>query len=422
MVPYSNPFCGCSPEADFPIYGGCCIAAGPILWDMFDETLFMTMFKYTKSPPAKSFHQDYYIDTLHKDINKFLKKTSDTHLDVLVSEMVAMLSFFDAQNLMLANITMQRTQIQTQRDYNPSEQICRFGTLSRSVASSEERGKPVAVSMATQAVSRQMLKAGTAGGSSSGAGTTIGRSADTKARWGQFLGKFCQPSDFNRAISACTGAGGDKQINRDIDMTRTLDAPLTLDLDYSAAGTPDSENLSALMSNLYASNLVTNLTKSDLEAIAKQKFSSEATQNSLRKFFDYRALVAKRSVAENSFAAIAALKAKGDKSSTDYMKAVLKQLGLTDKDDLDRYLGVPPSYYTQMEILTKKLYQDPAFYANLMDSPANVGRQQVAMSGIELAQDRDIYESLRRSEMLLSTLLEVYVQGEQDMYIDRGRK
>ena len=51
-------------------------------------------------------------------------------------------------------------------------------------------------------------------------------------------------------------------------------------------------------------------------------------------------------------------------------------------------------------------YRDPAFYAKLYDNPANVLRQQASMQGIGLMQQRDLFESQIRSEMLLSVLLE----------------
>ena len=136
---------------------------------------------------------------------------------------------------------------------------------------------------------------------------------------------------------------------------------------------------------------------------------------------DFRALTAKRSVAQNSFAVLAAMKAAGSGGSAKYMKDMLKELGLDDPSQVAA-IGNNPSYYAQMEMLTRTLYQSPSFYAHLMESPANIGRQQSAMEGIALMQDRDIYESLRRSEMVLSALLEVYVAQEQDGFKDKGVK
>ena len=68
-------------------------------------------------------------------------------------------------------------------------------------------------------------------------------------------------------------------------------------------------------------------------------------------------------------------------------------------------LGENPSYYAQLEILAKKIYQSPDFYANLYDKPANVERKSVALKAIELMLDRAIYESQIRQEMTMSVLL-----------------
>jgi hypothetical protein len=67
-----------------------------------------------------------------------------------------------------------------------------------------------------------------------------------------------------------------------------------------------------------------------------------------------------------------------------------------------------------MEVLTKKIYQDPAFYASLMDSPANVNRQYAALQSFGLMQKRDIFETVSRSEILMSLLLEMEIAKYQD--------
>jgi hypothetical protein len=147
----------------------------------------------------------------------------------------------------------------------------------------------------------------------------------------------------------------------------------------------------------------------------------DESQNKIEQLMAYRSLTAKRNIAQNSFAALASMKAEGSNGSTTYLKAMIAELGL-DGSAQDALLGQKPSYNAQMEILTRKLYQSPSFYANLMESNPNIARQQTAMEGIGLIQDRDIYESLRRSEMVLSTLLEMYVMQEQDRLKDKGMK
>ena len=72
-----------------------------------------------------------------------------------------------------------------------------------------------------------------------------------------------------------------------------------------------------------------------------------------------------------------------------------------------------------MEVLTKKLYQNPSFYTELYDKPANVERKRVALQAIDLMQKRDIYQSLLRSESILSLMLETDVMAEQDSIINK---
>ncbi|MEC7576287.1 MAG: hypothetical protein VX468_03090, partial [Pseudomonadota bacterium] len=59
-------------------------------------------------------------------------------------------------------------------------------------------------------------------------------------------------------------------------------------------------------------------------------------------------------------------------------------------------------------------YQNPDFFVNLYDNPHNVMRQSAAMEAISLMQMRDYYDSLIRSEMALSVLLDTEVSKEID--------
>lgn len=95
------------------------------------------------------------------------------------------------------------------------------------------------------------------------------------------------------------------------------------------------------------------------------------------------------------------------------MKAMLREFGIQDRnasgstdDEIHAMLGVRPSYYAQMEVLTKKIYQTPDFYTNLYDKPVNVERIGVAMDAISIMNQRDRYESLLRREMLTAMLVE----------------
>ena len=130
-------------------------------------------------------------------------------------------------------------------------------------------------------------------------------------------------------------------------------------------------------------------------------------------YLDMRSVVAKRAVAENSFNAITAMKSEGTPGSRDYLLALMRELGVT-QEDANRMLGANPSYYAQMEVLTKKIYQNPDFYTNLYDKPANVERKGVALQAIGLMQKFDLFKSYLRNEASLSILLELAVMDLQE--------
>ena len=90
--------------------------------------------------------------------------------------------------------------------------------------------------------------------------------------------------------------------------------------------------------------------------------------------------------------------------TTEFLGAILTELGVPPAD-INQMIGVEPSYYAQLELLAKKIYQNPDFYANLYDKPANVKRKSVALRAIELLVERAIYESQIRQEMVTSVLL-----------------
>ena len=94
------------------------------------------------------------------------------------------------------------------------------------------------------------------------------------------------------------------------------------------------------------------------------------------------------------------------KTNEDIDEAAINESGLEDTRN-------QISYYAQMEMLAKRLYQRPEFYTGLYDKPANVKRISAAMQSIKLMMDRDIFESQLRSEAIMSMILELKVAEEQ---------
>lgn len=411
--PYTSPIYGC-------FSGGCCSMLGQSgLTNMIHE-MFTGTVRYAGQPDLQN---SYYLRALWPNIDTVLHRIADEGRNAVLFSLSSIGALMDGQSFNQSLLALQKQNVDSLQSEAVSDQICRFGTLSRSLANSDDRARLVQQGLSTRMQHRQLLKINMSSGSADTANRELGRSADKADRWAQFKSRFCDPSDSNAALANLCTATSDANHNRDIDISRSLDVPLTLDINFTnnaAPATVDEQNIFALSSNLYANDLALNLGKSDFNQIKNE--DSTKSDNRLEKLFDWRSAIAKRSVAQNSFAAIAGMKAAGSGASANYMREIIRELGLTTPEDLTASLGDNPSYYAQMEVLTRKLYQSPKFYANLMDSPANVGRQQTAMGGIELMQDRDIYESLRRSEMLMSSILEIYVLREQDGFKERGIK
>lgn len=325
-------------------------------------------------------------------------------------------TFLDAKHQLETQRLFQQLMAEAHKDYHPSEGMCTFGTALRSLAASDRKTDLTAAALSARGQQRELLS----GSALSGGGQTT----DYLSRLSQFRQIYCNRNDnaghLNRLCPA--GSADEGRTDRDINYTNLVDAPLTLRLDFTTAGdpdhplnehveslSPDEEDVLALSANLYANRVAPSIAESYLSDTQNVPIK-EGTAH----YMNVRAIAAKRSVARNSFAAIASMKSQGRPESEPYLYAIMRELGIEDEEEIRTYLGERPSYYAQMEILTKKLYQNPTFYTELYDKPANVNRKTVAMQAIELMQRRDMYRSVLRSEATLSVMLETALLEIQD--------
>lgn len=323
-------------------------------------------------------------------------------------------AFLDAKHQMETQRLFQQMMAQAHKDYHPSEGMCVFGTNMRSLAASDRNMDLSAATFAARGVQRELL--------AKDAVATNGSSTDILSRLKQFRDIYCNPKDNGKGLeNLCPSPMDATRTNKDIDYTATFDAPLTLKVDFTQDGnidhqdnkhvqtlSGDEEDIIALSANLYAHNVAPYI---PLSLLSKKR--GILNQEGMAHYMNIRAIAAKRSVARNTFASIMAMKSQGEKEVQPYLFALVKEMGITDEEELKKYLGDRPSYYAQMEILTKKLYQNPNFYTELYDKPANVERKNVSMKAIELMQKRDIYRSILRSEAILSVMLETALADEQ---------
>ncbi|MGZ9108293.1 MAG: hypothetical protein ACXW4B_05680 [Micavibrio sp.] len=318
---------------------------------------------------------------------------------VAMQQMMILGTFLDAKHQLETNRLYQELAAQAHKDYHPSEGMCTIGTVARSLAASDRNATLTALMMAQHSLDRQLLNANS--------NASEGPKEDLEGRVEQFRTTYCDPNDNNKGLTSVCDGATQARMNKDIDYTRTVANPLTIEVDFSNATlTDDEEDLLALASNLYAHDIFSQIPEAQLN-------ENEANQQT---YMDMRSIVAKRSVAENSFQAIAAMKSSGATpavGTAQYMAAVLEELGVSNAD-AQELIGENPSYYAQMEMLTKTILQRPQFFVDLYDKPANVARKGVALQALALMQDRDSFKSTLRSEAMLSVILELQVMKAQE--------
>ena len=372
-------------------------------------------------------HQTWMRAVFWEDFVQPAMQVMADHLTAVAMQQTLMIgTLFDAKHQMESQRIIQTISARAHKDYHTSAGMCQFGTSVRSLASSERKGELNAHIMSQRSIDRQLGNANTS--------AAFGRDADFENRYNQFARTFCDPSDNNSALRALceydggVGAQDNERKNKDIDFSRTVDFPWTLDVDFSDEEiTDDEEEVLALGNNLYSEIVFKRITdarrfNSEYEATAGTSdfFGLRAS------YLDARALVAKRSVAENSYNSITAMKSAGTAGSREFLENILLELGVSDgtdggqnellqllgMDDDDQEIG--PSYHAQMEVLTKKIYQNPDFYTNLYDKPVNIDRKKVAMQAIGLMQKFDLFKSHLRHEANISVLLELAINDLQD--------
>lgn len=331
------------------------------------------------------------------------------------AKMIGML--LDAKQQLEVQMVFQKMTAEAHQNYHPSHTMCVMGTNIRSLAEAERNYEFSTFVLSQRSIDRQMGNMNSA--------AARGEFDDHCMRMRQFRARYCDihdnndhmnmicnPDPSNIAFPECrppnTNITEDTK-NKDVSFSRTVDRANTLDIDfYTPSATPseDEQDIFALASNLYSHDVMFRMPETALRY-----------RNSQDELLDMRTIIAKRSVAEHSFNTIVGMKALSKEEATiltqPYMKLLLETIGIGlgggahAADEIAAYLGDRPSYYAQMELLTKHIFQSPDFFVNLYDEPADVERQGVALQAIGLMQDFDTWQSYLRTEAMLSVILEL---------------
>lgn len=284
----------------------------------------------------------------------------------------------------------------------PAVSMCKYASLSKSIAQSDMRAN-MAHDVLNEFSLRRVL------GQGETAGATLAR--DTASRVKTALERHCDQREFGGEMSfVCpNGTNSAGATSKDINYTNTIEIPETINLGFDQpiiAINNDDElgNIVAMKQMLYNHEVAPRVGNKDLQ---------NNHDGNVTRYLKWRGTVAKRTVAENSFDAIVGMKAASGVATNNQYRAQLTSLGMPAAD-VNAVSKIAPSYWAQMEHLTKTIYQNTDFFVNLYDNPDNVLRQSASMEAISLMQLRDYYESLTRSEMALSILLDTEISKEID--------
>jgi hypothetical protein len=364
-------------------------------------------------------HRDWLLNTFFRQ--RFLPtmmRMTQFFGAMAMQQMFIVGNMMDAKHQLETQRLLEELQVKAHTDYQPSSDFCWFGTNVRSMAASEQSGRYNMMALNTRQMARHLGKNNTVG--------AISGDNDKAARWRQFVTAYCDPQDNawrptaagagpSGLVLACgTGGGNTKRINLDVNYTRAIEEPKTIQASFrqGVANEPGSTDVVALGNNLYGHDILTRAINEDFLGTDSYK----------ELYMDLRSVAARRNVAEGSYNAIVGMKSEGTSDpagganaplTRHYLAAVMTELGVPPAE-AGMIIGQNPSYYAQLEILAKKIYESPDFYANLYDTPANVARKGVALKAIELMLDRAIYESELRQEMLTSVLLSSRLRRQFD--------
>ncbi len=346
--------------------------------------------------------REWVVDWLFESfVNPAMMRMSQQFITLGMSHAAVIGKFFDAKHQLETQLLYDELKVEAIADYQPSEPLCRFGTLTRSLAATEQKAKTHKAMLSDIAQKRHL---------SNRSPEHWNNDADRDGRLRQFANVYCDKTHMGGhlvgagpdvgeglPVPICLESGGTeaKRYSKDANYTKSIDVPLTLDMNLLDNVLQEGEeDVLAMAANLFG--------HIPADIITVDAFKNPEVHI---KYLDLRSFLAKRSVAENSFFSIASMKAKGVGSNFDHYKDLFVDFGYTE-DDAEKIIGKEPSYYGQMEVLTKKLYQNPNFYTGAIDGDANIDRQEAAIQAFELMQQRDFFESMLRQEMVLSVMLE----------------
>lgn len=364
-------------------------------------------------------NRTWMIDELMKvHILPGLMLMTDQLSAVAMAHTFAIGKFFDAKHQMETERIFQQLMAQTHSDYQPSVGLCEIASSSRGLIPAQEKSK-----IARTALTNRMSdRARRNDGSLSSAGTN----SDVLSRFQNFKDTYCNANDNGKGLRfLCKDSAAlNERKNKDVNITQTLFSEQTINADFVSPDSDpaidnnaDGRDILAFSANLFASEL-----NPDIPRLNLATPDGQAKEGAFL-YMDLRSIMAKRSVAEDTFSAVVAERVSGssakiqdketdqmlDSIDQSYLKRLVVDLGVAE-NEIDILLGKYPSYYAQRKVLSSYIFENPKFYTQLYESPANVLRKDTAIKTLSLALEDDFFDRQIETEATLATLLEVMLE------------
>jgi len=308
--------------------------------------------------------------------------------------------FFDAKHQMETQRVFQQLMAEAHRDYQPSKGICVIGTNVRGLAAAKEKTRVAQTALANRMSARTRKNADSI--------SSAGETSDIASRLDNFKNNYCNVFDNAKGLNwLCQESAVDfDRRNKDINITDTLYAKQTLVADFvNSTQNSDGEDLLAFTTNLFSSELNPSIARRILATPDGQAKAEAFT------FMDLRAVLAKRSLAESAFSAIASERVSGEEKvdgsfDESFMKRIVVDLGFPEKE-INLITGFSPSYHAQRKVLSSYIFQDPRFYTQLYESAANVSRKDTAIKTLNLSLEDDFFDRQLEEESMFAGMLEI---------------
>ncbi len=257
---------------------------------------------------------------------------ADQFSAVMIHQIFGIGAILDAKHQLETQRLLGQLRAEAHKNYDGSEQICRYGTNVKSLAVTEELARSNKRILSQILQQRLTLRGGSVG--------ERGRYFDQRNRFDQFRKMYCDPDENNGAMrsadipdsSVCLTAAGGPRVGNDIDFTRMVDTRLTLDINFTDSTlTNDEQDVMALARNLYSHEL--------LDYKADNVMARDGNASTI---IETRSMHALRSVAHNSFADMIGMKARGSGNVGPFMGRIIEELGMqvATPDEAREMLGL----------------------------------------------------------------------------------